>query len=929
LHPVEDVLRWLADPTCVPTREDATRIRDRAAGFLGSNPALSAKLALALERAAFRQPSESNRFVEAISLRCRAEASVFLGRIHEANDLYRRAHEHAAGAHALRGQILVGWIGVLGAMGEIGRAKRLAKHAQDLLERARDRVYLGKLHMNLGNLAYHAQRFEEADARYRLASIAFRAAKVRDGTWAGLLINQAVACTNLGRFEEARVLFREADARCHELGLDLHRGQALFDLAFLERARGDFRESLDRLNEAEAIAERLGARELRACVNRERAMTYLELNMPAEAVEFAHAAAEAFEAEGQDVDANLARVSEAWALALLGRVDGGLALLDESIARFRSRRLAGFVANARVHRVMLLLEGEREGRSIEARASITRELAAARRATATVGAERVSVLVEGTAVDVHLARGEGSKAEAAAERARRLVHALPLGDRAEVWSLSGRAAHARGDLVRARHWHRRAIRAVEAQRALIPGGAYRAAAFERQAQVYHALVETLLDDGSGFDEIFAAVEAGRARAFWDRAGGVEPAPADAGTRMRLGALTRRLEEAELAHRRGTGSPERVIALRRAVLALERRLAEAVRRRGAATPSPRRAALETPAETVAGSLRSAAALVEYVVLNQRILALVLRPEGGTVTVVPASTSEIGRLVSRVRHQLESMALGGARPFGDPGFLRLAALATLRELYDALIAPLEAALDGTNELVIVPHRVLHHVPFECLFDGSSFIDRQWVVSRAPAASLLVGRRRRRSRGPVFVSGTVSGGPPCVANEVRQVARRLAPLKPDVRVDVPTAEWLSRAREASLVHLSAHGVFRGDNPLFSRISMGDGALFVADVLFTRMRAELVVLSACNSGQVFGGRGEGLSGVTHAFLAAGARGLVASHWRVHDEATAELMCLFYDEYLSRAHGSTAGALSAARARLRDRWPHPFYWGAFGAHGA
>jgi CHAT domain-containing protein len=105
------------------------------------------------------------------------------------------------------------------------------------------------------------------------------------------------------------------------------------------------------------------------------------------------------------------------------------------------------------------------------------------------------------------------------------------------------------------------------------------------------------------------------------------------------------------------------------------------------------------------------------------------------------------------------------------------------------------------------------------------------------------------------------------------------------------------------------------------------MADVLFTRMRAELVVLSACNTGQVFGGRGESLSGVSHAFLAAGARHLVASHWRVHDEGTADLMCFFYEAYLAGA--KPAEALSIARRRLRDTRPHPFYWGGFAAHGA
>jgi CHAT domain-containing protein len=96
-------------------------------------------------------------------------------------------------------------------------------------------------------------------------------------------------------------------------------------------------------------------------------------------------------------------------------------------------------------------------------------------------------------------------------------------------------------------------------------------------------------------------------------------------------------------------------------------------------------------------------------------------------------------------------------------------------------------------------------------------------------------------------------------------------------------------------------------------------------RLRADLVTLSACQTGlgKVLG---QGSIGLTRAFMAAGARSVLASLWRVDDDATRDLMVAFYKEYLR--HGNKGLALQNAMKQTRQQYPEPRYWAAFSLFG-
>ena len=138
------------------------------------------------------------------------------------------------------------------------------------------------------------------------------------------------------------------------------------------------------------------------------------------------------------------------------------------------------------------------------------------------------------------------------------------------------------------------------------------------------------------------------------------------------------------------------------------------------------------------------------------------------------------------------------------------------------------------------------------------------------------------------------------------------------------LTRFPDATLIHLATHAFFDADNPLESGIVLADGVLTAREVLQHRLQADLLVLSACESGQVGSLGGEELAGLSQAFLQTGVRSLLVSLWRVNDPATAALIQAFYTARQAGADKALALRQAMTQIQQDPRWTHPYYWGAF-----
>jgi CHAT domain-containing protein len=259
-------------------------------------------------------------------------------------------------------------------------------------------------------------------------------------------------------------------------------------------------------------------------------------------------------------------------------------------------------------------------------------------------------------------------------------------------------------------------------------------------------------------------------------------------------------------------------------------------------------------------------------------------------------------------------------------------SLARLYDWLIAPIRQHLK-TPLLGIIPHRILHYVPFAALANGKRYLGNDYTLFYLPNASALPFIQQKRKPANETLLAVAQGqaeGLPILryASAEAQEIARLYHVEPLLGAAATESAFLARAGEAGLIHIAAHGQFNSAQPLFSRLvlaadSDSDGSLSVADVYGLDLKqAVLVTLSACQTQVGAQSRGDDIVGLARAFIYAGSPTVIASLWSVDDQATGMLMTAFYKHL--RQGKSKAASLRAAQAETRARYAHPYYWSAF-----
>lgn len=491
-------------------------------------------------------------------------------------------------------------------------------------------------------------------------------------------------------------------------------------------------------------------------------------------------------------------------------------------------------------------------------------------------------------------------------------------DRGEMcWNIlfdRGRIAEQENSGKEAISFYEQAVTMIEAQRSTISVEAGKIGFVGDKQAVYHHLVRALFRDRQ-YERAFEYVERSKSRALVDLLAGKRDFAVTSGNEQLIRSMLASSDSSENAVLSQDIAQDRS-RTRGISLRAKSELASA---------APELSSLVTVASSSASAIRGVIpegeTLVEYYYSGDDLYAFVLSSAG--LRSVRLEGTGLTADIEAFRKSLET-----------PGSDSHRALA--RALYRRLFSPLEGALTGS--LVIVPHGMLHYIPMNALHDGTAYLIDRFRIRLMPSASAMMylKEKKRDRAGGILVLGNPDLGNPRLdlafaQKEAVAVAATWPNSKAYLRREA-TEEVLRRhGNSFSYIHFATHGQFDPDAPLRSALLLapdaGSNGMLTVDKLYTlQLDADLVTLSACETGLSKVANGDDLVGLTRGFLYAGSSSIVASLWKVDDLATSLLMTRFYRELRG---SDKRDALRTAQLKTRERYPHPYYWASFQLTGA
>jgi CHAT domain-containing protein len=352
------------------------------------------------------------------------------------------------------------------------------------------------------------------------------------------------------------------------------------------------------------------------------------------------------------------------------------------------------------------------------------------------------------------------------------------------------------------------------------------------------------------------------------------------------------------------------------------------------------------------------LLEYVVTEeQTFLFAITKPADNAaaqiqVYTLPIKRTELVKQIESFRQQLATRDLGFRVPAS--------------KLYELLLKPAQAQLRNKTNVVIAPDSNLWDLPFQALLTNEGrFVIEDASIAYAPSLTVLREMMKRRmnqtaaARTPATLlafGNPIAGSDranhsgsslrdgrldplPEASEEVKTLARLYGAARSKVYVGAEAREdrVKSEAGQARILHFTTHGTLNNASPMYSYLTLAeggpndDGLLEAWELMQLDLKAELAVLSACETARGRIGAGEGVIGFSWAMFIAGVPSIVVSQWKVESAGTRDLMVNFHRSLISPAGPSQtkatkSDALRQAALKLmrNPQTSHPFYWAGF-----
>ena len=457
---------------------------------------------------------------------------------------------------------------------------------------------------------------------------------------------------------------------------------------------------------------------------------------------------------------------------------------------------------------------------------------------------------------------------------------------------------------------RKAVDEIELQRSTLATESAKIGFFGNRQGVYEALIAALVAQGLN-RQAFEYVERSKARALVDMLAAKRDFAVRTGEARQVRELLARQETAEQEALVQAGvSPQ--ANTRGVMIRTREELAKQTDELASLVSVP-----PTSAEEIQRLIPADETLVEYYYTGNDLYAFVMTSQH-----LSAIRTQSNRLLEDIREFRKSL--------GDVSSTRHEEIAG--RLYEKLVKPLETSLK-TRKLIVVAHGALHYIPFYALRGEKDYLIERYSIRMLPSAGALkyLPGQKPAKPGDILAFGNPDLGNPAfdlayAQNEAVAVSRTRPNSKVLLRGEATETALRRYGDGFRYIHFATHGEFNADKPLNSALllakdAQNDGRLTVDKLYSMTLTADLVTLSACETGLGKIANGDDMVGLTRGFLYAGSSSIVTSLWKVDDLATSLLMTEFY----SNLKGTDKrDALRSAALSTKGKYPHPFYWAAF-----
>ena len=810
---------------------------------------------------------------------------------------YRQAIEafERAGAETRAARARLGFIAALSITGQSREALAVGHEASKVFGRLGDDASLAKLATNIGGV------FRRLDDNERAVQYYFDAARLfekigDEGSLARTYLNLGNTLCSLDRFSESEEMYGNCENMSVRLGTDDLRGHALYNKAYLYFLMGRFSQALTVYRDVRRLFQKEDSPRHAALCDLDEAEIYVQLRLPHDALLLAKAATDAFSKLDMPYEQAKAIAFAGVALTQKRQFGDALSAFREAQAMLEQDGNAFWSALLDLYRaeVMFCIGRLWEAHSLAstADAKFTEFGDTAKRLVSLVLLGRVSMQL-------------GRLDEAALHA--RTVRELAGQTRTSFFlfachALSAEIAEREGSAATALQFYAQAAQEIELRHTHLHHDELGITFYKGKTEIFESLAHLTLDleDPDAPVRAYTWTEKAKSQMFVDALAPHLPSVRSGANEALVTRVERLRRELNGSYRRfqpefltSPGSPRgeqielKEDELVRTLSDLSKSDSEYVSLQSASS---------IRIEELQQSLQADTTVIEYFFARDEVLAFLI--DRGSFKVVRHLTpvKRVQYLTGRLQYQLKKFASAAAHGRSNGAELQSATDQLMGQFYQELFATLVPDIHS-RKLVIVPHGLLHRIPFHAFHDGENYVAERFDVSYAPSGSVL---KYCLERPPV---------------------KAALPLVVSAQDGLNREGVLRGVESANFIHLEVPVTFRQDNPVLSGLQFSDGMICITDIYSTPWNSNLLSLKLTQPSTDIADNSDGMLGLVRSLLYAGCRSILMELWNV-DQPTEHFSTAFYSEWLSGK--SKLQAIRSVQEAIRTQHPHPFSWAPF-----